>query len=153
MEFLNMVLPYILDIIATLVIALIGVGGAYLAAKVGQNKKLANIGQAINQTILAAQLTVGELQQTVVDAAKAAAPNGKLTSGQIAALKRQLLTMTKEKLSNPVLQLLEASKTDVNALIQGAAEDLISQMHTNGQAVTGALMEATEGSTEDCAEA
>ena len=122
-------LEVVADIVATAVMAAIGVLGAWLAAKFGQNKKLANIAQATNQVILAAQLTVGELQQTAVEAMKAAAPNGKLSDAQIADLKRQLLSKTAEKLSAPVVQLLEASKTDVNALIQGAAEDMINQMH------------------------
>lgn len=118
-----------LDIVATIAMAAIGVVGAWLAAKLGQNKKLANIAQATNQVILAAQLTVGELQQTAVEAMKAAAPNGKLTKAQIAALNAQLLAKTTEKLSAPTVALLEAAKTDVNALIQGAAEDMINQMH------------------------
>lgn len=122
-------LEVVADIVATAVMAAIGVLGAWLAAKFGQNKKLANIAQATGQVILAAQLTVGELQQTAVEAMKAAAPNGKLSDAQIADLKRQLLSKTAEKLSAPVVQLLEASKTDVNALIQGAAEDMINQMH------------------------
>ena len=125
----NGLLEVVTDIVATAVMAAIGVLGAWLAAKFGQNKKLANIAQATGQVILAAQLTVGELQQTAVDAMKAAAPNGKLSDAQIADLKRQLLSKTAEKLSAPVVQLLEASKTDVNALIQGAAEDMINQMH------------------------
>lgn len=122
-------LEAVADIVATAVMAAIGVLGAWLAAKFGQNKKLANIAQATSQVILAAQLTVGELQQTAVEAMKAATPNGKLSDAQIADLKRQLLSKTAEKLSAPVVQLLEASKTDVNALIQGAAEDMINQMH------------------------
>lgn len=122
-------LEVLMDIVATAVMAAIGVAGAWLAAKLGQNKKLANIAQATSQVILAAQLTVGELQQTAVEAMKAAAPNGKLTEAQIAILKQQLLNKTAEKLSAPVVALLEASKTDVNALIQGAAEDMINRMH------------------------
>ena len=131
-----------LDILATAAMAAIGVAGAWLAAKAGQNKKLTSISQAINQTILAAQLTVGELQQTMVEAMKAAAKDGKLTPAQIATLKVELQTKTRAKLADPVLQMLEASKTDVNALIQGAAEDLINQMHAAtpvliGQPVAG----------------
>ena len=131
-------LEVVMDVVATAVMAAIGVLGAWLAAKFGQNKKLANIAQATSQVILAAQLTVGELQQTAVDAMKAAAPNGKLTDAQIAALKQQLLNKTAEKLSAPVVALLEASKTDVNALIQGAAEDMINQMHASAESTAAA---------------
>lgn len=119
-----------LDIAATAATALIGVAGAWALAKIGQNKNLANLNIAIGQVIDAAQQTVGELQQTVVDGLKAAAPDGKLTNVQIAALKQQLLQKTSEKLTAPVVQMLEAAKLDVNALIQGAAEDLINNMHT-----------------------
>lgn len=128
MEFLNTALPYILDIIATVVIALIGVGGAWLTTKIAQKTQLSNIGAAVAQVVQAAQLTVGELQQTTVEAWKAAAPDGKLTAEQIATLKRDLLNKTAAKLSAPVVQLLEATKTDVNAIITGAAEDLIGKM-------------------------
>lgn len=122
-------LEVVMDVVATAAMAAIGVLGAWLAAKFGQNKKLANIAQATSQVILAAQLTVGELQQTTVEAMKAASPNGKLTEAQIAILKQQLLNKTAAKLSAPVVALLEAAKTDVNALIRGAAEDMINQMH------------------------
>lgn len=120
----------VLDITATAATAMIGVAGAWALAKIGQNKNLANLNIAIGQVIDAAQQTVGELQQTVVGGLKAAASDGKLTEAQIAELKRQLLRRTSEKLTAPVVQMLEAAKLDVNALIQGAAEDMINSMHT-----------------------
>lgn len=119
-----------LDIAATAATALIGVVGAWTLAKIGQNKSLSNLQAAIKQVIDAAQLTVGELQQTVVVGLKEAAPDGKLTPAQIEDLKRKLLQKTSEKLTAPAVQLLEAAKLDVNALIQGAAEDMINNMHT-----------------------
>lgn len=128
MELTNMVMPYALEIVATLVIAVIGVVGAWVTAKIGQRTQLTNIGQAIAQVVHAAQLTVGELQQTTVDAWKEAAPDGKLTAEQIATLQRDLLNKTAAKLSAPVVRLLEATKTDVNAIITGAAENMISRM-------------------------
>lgn len=128
MDFLNLIMPYILDIIATLVIALIGVGGAWLGKRIAQKTQLANITSAVSLVVQAAQLTVGELKQTTVDAWKTAAPNGKLTEEQIAILQQQLISKTIAKLSLPVLQLLLAAKTDVNAIIVGAGEDLINRM-------------------------
>ena len=80
MEFTNVVMPYAPEIIATVVIAVIGVVGAWVTAKIGQKTQLTNIGQAITQVVQAAQLTVGELQQTTVNAWKEAAPDGKLTA-------------------------------------------------------------------------
>lgn len=88
----------------------------------------------------AAQTTVGELQQTTVEAMKAAAADGKLTEDQIRTLKADLLRMTREKLAEPTVQLLEAAKLDINAMIQGAAEDLINQMHTTQQLIAGELI-------------
>lgn len=120
----------VLDITSTAATAMIGVAGAWALAKIGQNNHLANLNIAIGQVIDAAQQTVGELQQTVVGGLKAVASDGKLTDAQIADLKRQLLRRTSEKLTAPVVQMLEAAKLDVNALIQGAAEDMINSMHT-----------------------
>jgi hypothetical protein len=68
-----------LDILAKAAIAAIGLAGAWATAKIGQNNKLANIKAAIGQVTQAAQTTVGELQQTTVEAMKAAAADGKLT--------------------------------------------------------------------------
>ena len=95
---------------------------------------------AIGQVTQAAQTTVGELQQTTVEAMKAAAADGKLTEDQIRTLKADLLRMTREKLAEPTVQLLEAAKLDINAMIQGAAEDLINQMHTTQQLIAGELI-------------
>lgn len=128
-----------LDILAKAAIAAIGLAGAWATAKIGQNNKLANIKAAIGQVTQAAQTTVGELQQTTVEAMKAAA-DGKLTEDQIRTLKADLLRMTREKLAEPTVQLLEAAKLDINAMIQGAAEDLINQMHTTQQLIAGELI-------------
>ena len=95
---------------------------------------------AIGQVTQAAQTTVGELQQTTVEAMKAAAADGKLTEDQIRTLKADLLRMTRKKLAEPTVQLLEAAKLDINAMIQGAAEDLINQMHTTQQLIAGELI-------------
>ena len=72
-----------LDILAKAAIAAIGLAGAWATAKIGQNNKLANIKAAISQVTQAAQTTVGELQQTTVEAMKAAAADGKLTEDLI----------------------------------------------------------------------
>ena len=125
-----------LDILAKAAIAAIGLAGAWATAKIGQ----ANIKAAIGQVTQAAQTTVGELQQTTVEAMKAAAADGKLTEDQIRTLKADLLRMTREKLAEPTVQLLEAAKLDINAMIQGAAEDLINQMHTTQQLIAGELI-------------
>lgn len=116
----------VLGIIATLATTLIGVFGAWLIAKIGQNEKLKSIKSATEQVILAAQTTVGELNQTVVSTIKQ--QGLKLTAEQIADLKDKLLAMAYDKISLPTINLLEAAAVDVNALITGAGEDFIDTL-------------------------
>ncbi|HMM30337.1 MAG TPA: hypothetical protein PKB13_01030 [Clostridia bacterium] len=116
----------ILQVAATLLITLIGVLGAWLTAQIGKNKQLSGIANATEQVIRATQITVGELQQTVVDRLKDGGL--KLSEQQIAELGRVLLKMTYAKLSTPTTDLLKAAAVDVDALITGAAEDWLSKI-------------------------
>lgn len=123
------VISVITQVVATMLITLIGVAGAWLTAKIGKKVELSNINRAKDELIAAAQQTVMELQQTVVEGLKNAAEDGKLTDEEITGLSITLLAKTKEKMSLPAIQLLEAAAVDVNALIRGAGEALISEMH------------------------
>lgn len=123
------VISVITQVVATLLITLIGVLGAWLTAKIGKKVELSNINRAKDELIAAAQQTVMELQQTVVEGMKNAAKDGKLSEDEITELSLMLMAKTKEKMSLPAIQLLEAAAVDVNALIRGAGEALISQMH------------------------
>ena len=123
------IIKIIAEVLGTLLITLIGVLGAWLTAKIGKRVELSNINRAKDELIIAAQQTVLELQQTVVEGMKAAAADGKLTDDEIAGLSMTLLAKTKEKMSMPAIQLLESASVDVNALIRGAGEALIAQMH------------------------
>lgn len=60
------------EIAAQLAVTLIGVAGAWAAAKIGQQSKLSNLNAAVEQVTAAAQQTVGELQQTLAGAMKGA---------------------------------------------------------------------------------
>ena len=71
------------QIVSTLLITLIGVMGAWLTAQIAKRHELASIHAAQQEVITAAQITVGELQQTVVDGLKAARKDGKLTKSEI----------------------------------------------------------------------
>ena len=71
------------QVIATLLITLIGVFGAWLTAKIGKRVELTNINKAKDELIAAAQQTVLELQQTVVEGMKAAAEDGKLSDDEV----------------------------------------------------------------------
>ena len=117
------------QVIATLLITLIGVFGAWLTAKIGKRVELTNINKAKDELIEAAQQTVMELQQTVVEGMKVAAKDGKLSEDEITELSIMLLNKTKQKMSLPAIQLLEAAAVDVNALIRGAGEALIAELH------------------------
>jgi hypothetical protein len=116
----------LLQVAATLVLTLIGAFGAWLMAQIGKSKKLANIAGATEQVIRTAQITVGELKQTIVDNLKK--DGTKLTEQQIAELGRGLLKLTYAKLSAPTVELLKAASVDIDALIVGAGEDWISSI-------------------------
>ncbi len=123
------ILSVLTEVAATLLITLIGVLGTWLTAKIAKKQQLAGIAAATEQVIQAAQITVGELQQTVVEKLKSAG-GGKLTEAQIAELGELLKTKTMEKLSNPAMSLLEAAAVDVQALICGAGENWINKIKT-----------------------
>ena len=115
------------QIVSAVCITLIGVVGAWLTAKIGKQQQLASVKAATEQVVEAAQLTVGELQQTVVEKLKAAG-GGKLTEAQVAELGELLKAKTLQKLSTPVIDLLTAAAVDVQALITGAGEDWIGKI-------------------------
>ena len=117
-----------LEIAATLAILAIGIVGARLAARIAKNRELAAIAAATKEVIQAAQITVGELNQTVVAALKK--DGTKLTSEQIAVLKDHLLTMAYSKISTSAITLLETAAVDVRALIISVGEDWISKSKT-----------------------
>lgn len=123
------IIEVITQVLATLLITLIGVLGTWLTAKVLKRVELTNINKAKDELIEAAQQTVMELQQTVVEGMKAAAQDGKLSEDEITELSIMLLNKTKQKMSLPAIRLLEAAAVDVNALIRGAGEALIAELH------------------------
>ena len=116
------------NIAAAFFIALIGVFGAWLTAKLGKATKLDTVNRAQQELIKLAQITVGELKQTVVDGMKAANKDGKLTKDEIAQLGNLLYEKTTAKLSASAMDVLTAAQVDISALITGTAEQLIGQM-------------------------
>ena len=116
------------NIIAAFFIALIGVFGAWLTAKLGTATQLDTVNKAQQELIKLAQITVGELKQTVVDGMKAASKDGKLTKDEIAQLGQLLFEKTTAKLSASAMDVLTAAQVDISALITGTAEHLIGQM-------------------------
>ena len=116
------------NIAAAFFIALIGVFGAWLTAKLGKATQLDTVNHAQQELIKLAQITVGELKQTVVDGMKAAHMDGKLTKDEIAQLGQLLYEKTTAKLSASAMDVLTAAQVDISALITGAAEQLIGKM-------------------------
>ena len=124
----EVIIRNVVDIVATLIITIIGVLGAWMSTKLAKRAELDSINTAQQELITAAQLTVGELQQTVVDGLKASHEDGKLTEDEIMALGKRLIEMTLEKMSVPAQKVLNAAGVDIVALIQGAGEDWINNM-------------------------
>ena len=116
------------NIAAAFFIALIGVFGAWLTAKLGKATQLDTVNHAQQELIKLAQITVGELKQTVVDGMKAAHKDGKLTKEEIAQLGQLLYEKTTAKLSASAMDVLTAAQVDISALITGTAEQLIGKM-------------------------
>lgn len=126
--FLQILIQYVAEILALIIISAIGILGSYILKKIGSHKNLENIANATQQVIAAAQETVRRLQQTLVEAYKEAAADGKLTPEQIQELKDLTQEITLEQLGQPILDLLESAKIDVSALITNAAEAYINQL-------------------------
>ena len=126
--FMNTIIQYVSEIVAILVISAIGVFGSWLLNKMKQQKGLENIAMATEQVIQAAQVTVRELQQTLVGNWKEQQENGKLTAEQIVELKQKAIEITLKKLSEPTLKLLESAKIDVEVMITSAAEAYIYEL-------------------------
>ena len=115
----------LLEVLAALAVAGIGVAGTELLSKLAQKQKFQNVAVAVAQLTEAAQTTVQELQQTIVDDLK---EKGKLSPEMVAELQTKLIEKTEEKISPAVIALIEAAGIDVTAVIQGAGESMIWQM-------------------------
>ena len=124
----NILIENAVNIAAAFFISLIGVFGAWLTAKLGKATQLDTVNRAQQELIKLAQITVGELKQTVVDGMKAASKDGKLSKEEIAQLGQMLFEKTTAKLSASAMDVLTAAQVDISALITGTAEHLIGQM-------------------------
>ena len=114
--------------IVSIVVILIGAFGVWALKKIGKRAGLEGISTATDEVIKMATITVGELQQTIVNDLKANAADGKLTKEEIIMLGEKLVEKTLEKMSQPVYNLLNAAGTDIIALIKGAGEDWINSL-------------------------
>lgn len=122
----QVIIENIVNIIGALLMTAIGVLGAWLTAKLGKRAEVATINAAQQEVISMAQITVGELQQTVVEGLKAASEDGKLTDIEIVRLGEQLIRMTIDKMSLSTYNLLNSAGVDIIALIRGVGEDWVN---------------------------
>lgn len=114
-------------IIASALLMLIAVLGTYLTTLAGKRAETANLHEALKALTDAAKTTVGELQQTVVDPLKEAAADGKLTPDEINYLRDMLVDKTKSKMLPATLGIINAAGADIEAIILGVGESLISK--------------------------
>ena len=106
----------------------IGVFGAWLLMQISRSQKLSTINTAVDELTNAAEQTVLELQQTVVDDLKAASADEKLTKDEIEVLGKKLIDGSLAKMSGSAMDVLKAANVDVNVIITGAGEALIARV-------------------------
>ena len=124
----TVIIETVVSIAANLAVTLIGVFGAWLLSRIAKTQQLSTINTAVGELTAAAEQTVLELQQTVVDGLKAAHADGKLTKKEISALGKKLLDGTLAKMSDSGIGVLKAANVDINAIVTGAGEALIAKM-------------------------
>ena len=124
----TVIIETVVSVVANLAVTLIGVLGAWLLMQISKSQKLPTINTAVGELTNAAEQTVLELQQTVVDDLKAASADGKLTKDEIEMLGKKLIEGALSKMSASAMDVLKAANVDVNAIITGAGEALIAQM-------------------------
>ena len=124
----TVIIETIVSVAANLAITLIGVLGAWLVAQIGKTQQLKTINAAVSELTNAAETTVLELQQTVVDGLKEASADGKLTQDEISNLGKLLLEGALAKMSDSCINVLKAANVDVNAIITGVGEALIARI-------------------------
>ena len=124
----TVIIETIVSVLANLAITLIGVAGAWLVTQIGKSQQMKTINAAVGELTTAAEQTVYELQQTVVDDLKAASADGKLTQDEITVLGKKLLEGTLQKMSDSGIGVLKAANVDINAIVTGAGEALIARI-------------------------
>ena len=126
----TVIIETVVSIAANLAVTLIGVLGAWLLAQIGKTQQLNTISTAVGELTAAAEQTVLELQQTVVDGLKEVHADGKLTQEEISDLGKKLLDGALAKMSDSGISVLKAANVDINAIVTGAGEALIAKMKT-----------------------
>lgn len=124
----EMVIEFILDIATVLVVTAFSVVGAWIMAKISQKKGLENVAAATDEAVGTTQRVVEELQQTAVEAMKAASADGKLTQSDIEQLNGMLLEKALAQMSEPAIKILNAARKDIKSIIMSAGEAAVLKM-------------------------
>lgn len=127
---IEIIIETAVQILGEVALALVGLLGAWVLAKIAKRNELTNIAAATDEATKAAQQTVLALQQTVVEGMKAAHADGKLTEQEIQQLGVMLLNTAMKKLSDPAKNILQAAGKDVSAIIKDAAEEMVLRMNS-----------------------
>lgn len=134
----TVIIETIVSVLANLAVTLIGVAGAWLLAQISKNQQLNTINtNAVGELTAAAEQTVLELQQTVVDGLKEGSSDGKLTQEEITKLGKLLLEGTLAKMSDSGIGVLKAANVDINAIVTGAGEALIARIKQKEEQING----------------
>ena len=115
-------------VLTAVLMGVISVVFAYVGKWAGQNRKLKTVAAAMKELERVVMGVVDDLQQTTVDAMKAAHKDGKLTKKEIEALGLLLVEKTGEQISAPAESVLAAAGVDVVAMIHTVAEAYIANI-------------------------
>lgn len=124
----TVIIETVVSVAANVAITLIGVLGAWLVTQIAKTQQLKTINTAVGELTNAAETTVLELQQTVVNGLKEASADGKLTQKEITDLGKLLMKGALEKMSDAGINVLKAANVDINAIVTGAGEALITKL-------------------------
>lgn len=124
----EILIQYAVEIAAAIVLSILGIFFTWIGKLLADKFKLSNIKDGVKIVETAAEQTVLELKQTVVDDLKAAAEDGKLTKDEIAMLGAKLIDLTLKKLSSSVVTLLTKAEIDIVALIKSSGEAFIAEI-------------------------
>ena len=124
----EVIITNLVEIVTAIIMMLLGLLGTWLSLKMGKRVELQNINRAQGELIQMAQITVNELQQTIVADMKAASATGKLNAEQIEELGEKLIKQVIQKMSQPTYDLLNAAGVDIVNLITGAGEAWLTEL-------------------------
>lgn len=124
----NAIMDMIVKVVGTLLITAIGIAGVWLEIQIGKTKKFQNVQNGIQELTNAASITVGALQQQLVENWKKLNEDGKLTKDEVSYLRNTLVSETKKKMSTATLNVLTAAGVDITTLILDTGDALIQQM-------------------------